>query len=84
MCPETVVACGDAETGDIVVENGKEEGLPSELDEVGADEANDGGDAEDNDVEPVKVVDKVVPSEWRKGLLSLESVFDVVVGDVEV
>jgi hypothetical protein len=83
MGPETVIACGDAEAGEVIVCDREKDGFPSKLGEVGADDAEDGGEGEDGDVEPVELVAPIAPREGRKGLLSLDGVVDVVVGDVE-
>ena len=84
MGPKAVVARGNAEASEEVVKNGEEEGLPTEFGEGSANEAYNWGDAENDDVEPVKVVAPISPVEGRKGFLCREGVLDVVVGDVEV
>lgn len=46
---ETVVACGDAEACDVVVEDGEKEGLGLEGRVVGTDDANEGGEGEEEE-----------------------------------
>lgn len=82
--PKTVVSGGDAEAGEVVVENGKEKSLPAEGSEHGTNEADEGGDGEDGETEPVDFLVPVLPGNRRKGLLGLQGVGDIVVGDVEV
>jgi hypothetical protein len=48
--PTGDVACGNTKTGKVVVEDGEEEGLPAEFGEGSTNEADNGGDAEDDDV----------------------------------
>ena len=69
VCPKAVVPSGNAKASKVVVENGEEEGLPTEFGKSGANDAYNWGDAEDDDVEPVKVVAPVGPVEGRKGFL---------------
>lgn len=69
MGPKAVVACGNAKASEEVVKDGKEEGLPTEFGEGSANEAYNWGDAEDDDVEPVKVITPVGPGEgWKRFL----------------
>lgn len=84
VSPEAVVACGDAEAGDVVVEDGEEEGLALEGRVVGADEADEGGEGEEEEGDPGYFRAPVAPLEGGEGLLVGEGVGDVVVGDVDV
>lgn len=67
--PKAVVPSGNAKASEVVVEDGEEEGLPTEFGKGSANDAYNWGDAEDDDVEPVKVVAPVGPIEGRKGFL---------------
>jgi len=67
--PKAVVARGNAKASEEVVEDGEEESLPTEFGESSSNEAYNWGDAEDDDVEPVKVIAPVGPVEGRKGFL---------------
>lgn len=55
--------------GDEVVENGEEKGLGLEWNEENGVYRDERRKDEDGNVQPVEVVEKVVPLEWRQGLL---------------
>ena len=81
--PESV-ARGDAEAGAVVVEDGEQGSLPLKRGVDGTDEANDGGDEENDTVEVVELGEKVAPGHGGPRLCGLEGVLDIVVGDVEI
>jgi hypothetical protein len=68
----------------VVVEDGKQQGLPSQLGEHGANDADGRGDGEDGKAEPVEFFPPVGPCYGGKRLLGFESVGDVVVGDIGI
>jgi len=64
-----MVAGGDTKTGDEVVENGEDKGLGLERNEKDAIYCEERRDGEDENVQPVEVVEEIVPSKRRQGLL---------------
>lgn len=56
MCPESVITCGDAQTGGKVIQNGPDGGLCLEGDPEGLDTAIQGNSDDEVDVEPVDVL----------------------------
>jgi hypothetical protein len=84
MCPETVIPSSDAKPSDKIPKNGENQGLSPERGKTRANEANNGGSAEDAHMEPVELLAPVRPLKGRAWLLGLQVMLDVVVGDVEV
>lgn len=84
VSPQTVVASSNAKAGDKVVENGEKECLPAKGREESTNEANSGGDGEDNGAEPIDFLVPIFPLYRREGLLGLQGVGDIVIWDVEV
>lgn len=84
MRPETMVPGSDAETSEVVVEDGEETCSPLERSKHGANEAHGGRDGEDGETEPVDLLVPILPGNRRKGLLRLQGMGDIVVWDVEV
>ena len=67
VSPESVVATGDAEAGEEVVDDGKEGGLPLDGGEAGTDEAHDGNEDDEGDIEPVDMLVPIPPGHGRVG-----------------
>lgn len=64
-----MVAGGNTKTGDEVVEDGEEKGLGLEWNVENGIYCEEGMNAEDSDIQPVQLVDNIVPLEWGQGLL---------------
>jgi len=79
-----MVSGSDSKASDAAIKNGKKKRLPTEFCEQRAYYAEDGGDDENNDIEPVKLSKKVSPRKRWEGLCRPKSVFNVIVRDVEV
>jgi len=72
------------QTRHVVVEYGEQERLPTERGEHSANNADDGSDGEDDEAEIVELLVPVSPGHRWERLLGLESVSDIVVGNVPV
>lgn len=79
-----MVPSSDAQTGEKVVSNTKRERLPAERGVERSDEANNWEGEENYRVKPIDLVQAVGPGNRRERLRVLESVIDIVVGDVHV
>lgn len=72
------------ETSDEVVDNTPHECLPLQLHRAQTIDGNGGREGEDDEGEPLNVLEEVVEGERRQRLLVLESPGDIVVRDVLV
>lgn len=79
-----MIASSDTQSSDHVPEDGEHRRLPVELGGSRSPNRQHGGHTENDDVGPVQLEDEVAPSDIRKGFCFLESVLDIVVGDVKV
>ena len=70
--------------GHVVVYDSPDGGLPSEGRVASSDEPQERGQTENADVEPVEVLQQVLPGDWGQRLLVLERVGHVVVRNVGV
>jgi hypothetical protein len=82
MCPQTMVACSDTQTGHKVPKDGKDGSLELEGDGHKAVDSDEGCEGEGEGADPVDVLERITPGNWRKRLRVLERVLDIVVGDV--
>lgn len=74
----------DTESSDDVPEDGEHSRLPVQLGSHGSPNRQHGSHTENDDVGPVEFEDEAAPGDIRKGFCGLESVLDIVVGDVKV
>lgn len=79
-----MIASSDTQSSDHVPEDGEHRRLPVELGGNGSPNRQHGSHTENDDVGPVQLEDEVAPSDFRKGFCVLESVLDIIVGDVKV
>ena len=72
------------QTRHVIVEHREQERLPAERGEHSADNADDRGDGEDGEAKIVELLVPVSPGHRWERLLGLESMGNIVVGNVQV
>ena len=79
-----MIASGNTKTSDVVIQNGKEKSLPSKLRETRANYTDNRSEDENNNIEIIKFSQEVFPTKRWECLCCFESMFDVIVRNVEV
>ncbi len=79
-----MIPCCDTKSGDEIICNGPDSGLPSELGVTRADYAHDWGRSKNDEREPVDFIENIGKSDWRQRFRRRQGVLNVIVGNVEI